>query len=80
MDDTRPRKAQRPSGPSPARACTPLVCRPVGRPARAPAPGAEAYGFRGQVWTRVRVAAVMHLECDVWYHPAHVSCPLKAIR
>jgi transposase len=41
--------------------------------------GAEAYGFRGQVWTRARVAVVIHLEFGVWYHPAHVSRLLKAI-
>jgi transposase len=42
--------------------------------------GAEAYGFRGQVWTRARVAVVIHLAFGVWYHPAHVSRLLQAIR
>jgi transposase len=42
--------------------------------------GAEAYGFRGQVWTRARVAFVIPLACGVWYHPAHVSRLLKAIQ
>lgn len=42
--------------------------------------GAEAYGFRGQVWTRARVAVVMHVEFGVWYHPAHVSRLLKTLR
>jgi transposase len=27
-----------------------------------------------------RVAVVIHLECGVWYHPAHVSRLLKAIQ
>jgi len=42
--------------------------------------GAEADGFRGQVWTRARVAVVIHLAFGVWYHPAHVSRRLQAIR
>jgi transposase len=42
--------------------------------------GAEAYGFRGAVWTRSRVAAVMRLEFGVTYHPTHVGRLCKAIR
>jgi transposase len=42
--------------------------------------GPEAYGFRGQVWTRKRVAEVMRVEWGVMYHPAHVGRLLKAIR
>jgi transposase len=42
--------------------------------------GAEAYGLRGQVWTRARVAGVIPRELGVWYHPAHVSRLLKAIQ
>ena len=42
--------------------------------------GAEAYGFRGQVWTRARGAVVIHVECGVWSHPAPVSRLLHAIR
>jgi transposase len=42
--------------------------------------GPEAYGFRGQVWTRGRVAAVLRLEFGVSYHPVHVGRLLKAIR
>src|SRR3712207_1586097 len=42
--------------------------------------GAEAYGFRGQVWTRGRVAAVIHLECGISYHPVHVGRWLKVLR
>jgi transposase len=43
-------------------------------------PGAEAYGFRGQVWTRARVAAIIRLEFGVSSHPVHVGRLLKAIR
>jgi transposase len=35
--------------------------------------GAAAYGFRGQVWTRSRMAAVMHLAFGVSYHRVHVG-------
>jgi transposase len=42
--------------------------------------GPEAYGFRGQVWTRGRVAAVLRLVFGVSYHPVHVGRLLKAIR
>ncbi len=42
--------------------------------------GAEAYGFRGEVWTCGRVAEVIRREFGVSYHPAHVSRLLKALR
>jgi transposase len=42
--------------------------------------GADAYGFRGQVWTRGRIAAVIHLEFGISYHPVHVGRLLKALR
>jgi transposase len=35
--------------------------------------GAEAYGFRGDVWTRARVAAVIAEEFGVRYHKGHVG-------
>jgi transposase len=35
--------------------------------------GAEAWGFRGERWTRARVAEVLRREFGVSYHPAHVS-------
>jgi len=35
--------------------------------------GAEAWGFRGDRWTRQRVADVLRREFGVSYHPAHVS-------
>lgn len=42
--------------------------------------GAEAHGFRGEVWTCARVAEVICREFGVRYHPAHVSRLLKASR
>jgi transposase len=42
--------------------------------------GAEAFGFRGQVWTRARVAVVIRFEFGVSYHPIHVGRLLKALR
>ena len=44
------------------------------------AQGAEAHGFRGDVWTCERVAIVIRKEFGVSYHPAHVSRLLKALR
>ena len=41
--------------------------------------GAEAYGFRGEVWTWARVAVIIRLACGVSYHPVHVGRLLKAI-
>jgi transposase len=43
------------------------------------APGAEAYGFRGQVWTTKRVSHLIGLHFGVQYHPAHVSRLLRAV-
>jgi transposase len=42
--------------------------------------GAEAHGFRGDVWTCERVAEVIRKEFGVSYHPTHVSRLLKALR
>jgi transposase len=42
--------------------------------------GAEAYGFRGNVWTCARVAGVIWAALGVAYHQAHVSRLLKALR
>src|SRR5262249_50006648 len=42
--------------------------------------GAEAYGFRGQVWTCRRVAEVIRRTLGVTYHPAHVSRLLHTLR
>jgi transposase len=41
--------------------------------------GAEAYGFRGEVWTCARVAQVIHEEFGVSYHKGHVSRLLKEL-
>jgi transposase len=42
--------------------------------------GAQAHGFRGDVWTCARVAEVIRKEFGVGYHPSHVSRLLKALR
>jgi len=42
--------------------------------------GPEAYGFRGDVWTRERVATVIRREFGVSYHPVHVGRILKTLR
>ncbi len=44
------------------------------------AQGAEAHGFRGDVWTCERVAEVIRKEFGVSYHPAHVSRLLGKLR
>jgi transposase len=41
--------------------------------------GPQAYGFRGQVWTCARVAAVIQEEFGVRYHKDHVRRLLKAL-
>jgi transposase len=41
------------------------------------AKGAEAWGFRGDIWTRARVAAVIKREFGVAYHPDHVGRLLR---
>lgn len=40
--------------------------------------GAEAFGFRGEVWTAKRVTAVIRREFGVRYHPNHVGKLLRA--
>jgi putative transposase len=35
--------------------------------------GAQAWGFRGDRWTRERVGEVLRREFGVAYHPAHIS-------
>ena len=44
------------------------------------AQGAQAHGFRGEVWTCERVTIVIRKEFGISYHPAHVSRLLKALR
>src|SRR3954451_12096929 len=40
--------------------------------------GAEAFGFRGDVWTAKRVATLIRRELGVRYHPNHVGKLLRA--
>jgi transposase len=42
------------------------------------AQGAEAFGFRGDVWTGKRVTTVIRREFGVRYHPNHVGKVLRA--
>jgi transposase len=42
--------------------------------------GPEAYGFRGEVWTRARVARVIEEEFGVRYHKGHVGRLLQELR
>ena len=42
--------------------------------------GAEAYGFRGGLWTCARVAEVIREEFHISYHKASVSRLLKALK
>ena len=42
-------------------------------------PGAEAYGFRGNVWTRARVAAVIKQQFAVQFSLSHVGRLLQQI-
>jgi transposase len=42
--------------------------------------GPTAYGFRGELWTRSRVAAIIRREFGVSYHPRHVGRLLKTLR
>jgi transposase len=42
--------------------------------------GPKAYGFRGELWTRRRIAAVIQLEYGISYHPRHVGRLCQAIR
>jgi transposase len=42
--------------------------------------GPEAYGFRGPLWTRGRIAAVTQRASGVSDHPRHVGRLCKAIR
>jgi transposase len=42
--------------------------------------GAEAYGFRGEVWTCARIARVIEAEFGVRYHKDHVGRLLQELR
>jgi transposase len=41
--------------------------------------GAEAFGFRGALWTRRRVAHLIREQFGVSYHPGHVSRLLQQL-
>src|SRR5918997_6439431 len=41
--------------------------------------GPVTYGFRGELWTRTRIAAIIRLEFGVSYHPRHVCRILEAL-
>jgi transposase len=41
--------------------------------------GAEAYGFRGEVWTCARIAKVIQEEFGIVYHKGHVSRLLREL-
>jgi transposase len=41
--------------------------------------GAEAWGFRGELWTAARVACVLRWQFGVSYHKAHVTRLLKQL-
>jgi len=43
------------------------------------AEGAEAYGFRGEVWTCARIGKLIEWMFGVTYHKAHVSRLLKRL-
>ena len=42
--------------------------------------GPAAYGFRGELWTRTRIAAIIRLEFGISYHPRHVGRLLDTLR
>ena len=42
--------------------------------------GAEAYGFRGDVWTCPRISRVIEWEYGVAYHKSHVARILKELK
>ena len=42
--------------------------------------GPEAYGFRGELWTRGRIAVVIRLTFGVSYHLTHIGRVCQAIR
>jgi transposase len=69
-------RRHRPSPGAPAR----LTRAPLTRWPALLQQGPEAYGFRGALWTRGRMAAVIRTEFGVSSHPAHVSRLCQAMR
>ena len=43
------------------------------------AQGAEAFGFKGDLWTNPRIARLVEREFGVRYHPAHISRLLRHV-
>jgi transposase len=41
--------------------------------------GAEAFGFRGDIWTRARIAAIIKREFGVSYHRDHIGRLLREV-
>jgi transposase len=41
--------------------------------------GAEAFGFRGDVWTAARIGWLLGARFGVWYHRSHVSRLMRAL-
>src|SRR3954464_12127468 len=64
----RPRRGAEPKLTAEQRAQIPVLL----------AQGAEAFGFRGDVWTATRVATVIGREFGVRYHPNHVGKLLRS--
>ena len=44
------------------------------------AQGAQAFGFRGQVWTTARVVEMIRQQFGICYHRAHASRLLRRIK
>jgi transposase len=64
----------------PAAGCPPkLTAAQLGRIPEFLWHGAEAYGFRGDVWTCARIAQVIQWELGVSYHKDHVSRLVKEL-
>jgi len=42
--------------------------------------GAEAYGFRGDLWTSQRIGKVIEMEFHVIYHRSHIARLLKELK
>ena len=42
--------------------------------------GAEAWGFRGELWTCARIAAIVRWQFGVHYTPHHIALLLKQLR
>jgi transposase len=65
-------RAHPPTGPTPR-----LTDEQVQQIPQWLAQGAEAFGFRGDVWTAKRVAALIFRQFGVRYHPDHVGALLR---